>query len=116
MIDFDYSTTENGTMVIRIRGMLDSESNEYFFDCVKEEISNGYKRIVINCIGLGHITSVGLGAMVRARARAAKAGGTIYLARVDATVMQVFQMVKLDRLFDIFPTEREAIEAIEKDL
>lgn len=116
MIDFDYKTTDKGTMIIRIRGILDEESNDYFFDCVKEEIKNGHQRIVINCIGLGHITSVGLGAMVRARARAAKAGGTIFLARVDAKVMQVFQLVKLDRLFDIFPTEHEALEAIEKEL
>lgn len=116
MIDFDYHKTDKGTMVIRVRGMLDEESNEYFFECVKEEVANGHQRIVINCMGLGHITSVGLGAMVRARARAAKAGGTIYLARVDAKVMQVFELVKLDRLFDIFPTEHEALEAIEKDL
>jgi anti-sigma B factor antagonist len=116
MIDFDYSTTDKGTMIIRVRGMLDEESNEYFFDCVKEEINNGHQRIVINCIGLGHVTSVGLGAMVRARARAAKAGGSIYLARVDAKIMQMFQLVKFDRLFDIFPTEHEAVASIEKDL
>ena len=114
MIDFDFEATENGTLVVRLRGFLDHDSNEYFFDCVKEQINNGHKHIVINCDGLGHITSVGLGAMVRARARAAKAGGTIYLARVDANIMQVFSLVKFDRLFDIFPTEHEAVESIEK--
>ena len=113
MIDFDFETTKKGTLVVRIRGFLDHESNEYFFDCVKEQVGNGHKHIVINCEGLGHLTSVGLGAMVRARARTAKAGGTIYLARVDAKIMQVFSLVKFDRLFDIFPTEREAIESIE---
>ena len=114
MIDFNFETTTNGTLVVRIRGFLDHDSNEYFFDCVKEQVDNGHKHIVINCDGLGHITSVGLGAMVRARARVAKAGGTIYLVHVNATIMQVLNLVKFDRLFDIFPTEHEAVESIEK--
>jgi anti-sigma B factor antagonist len=114
MIDFNSRTTEKGTLVISVGGRLNEETNGYFFDCVKEEIQNGNRYIVINCADLGHISSVGLGALVRARSRAAKAGGVIYLAHLDATMMDLFRLVRFDRLFDIFPTEHEAIEAIEK--
>ncbi len=113
MIDFSISNTENGTRVIRVGGQLDSESNDYFFTCMEDEIKNGHDRIVINCADLGEITSVGLGSLVRARSRVAKAGGTIYLARVESRVLELFHIVGFDRLFNIYPTEQEAIAAIE---
>lgn len=113
MIDFKSRKTENGTLVIRATGQLDSESNQYFFDCVQDEIEAGASKIVINFDGLGYISSVGLGALVRASSRAAKAGGTIHLARIENQVLDVLRLVNFDKIFKIFPTEHEAIEAIE---
>lgn len=113
MIDFKSHKTDGGTMVIRASGQLDSESNQYFFDCVKDEIEAGNNKIVINLDGLGYISSVGLGALVRASSRAAKAGGTIHLARIENQVLDVLRMVNFDKIFNIYATEREAIEAIE---
>ena len=113
MLDFSSHQTENGTLVIRLGGELDAESNEYFFKCVEDEINAGHKNIVINCADLGFISSIGLAAFIRARSRIAKNDGKIYLARVNSTIMNVLHIVNLDKIFDIFPKEREAIAAIE---
>ena len=113
MIDFNSQTTDNGTLVIRLGGNLDAENTEYFFDCVKDEIDRGHDRIVINCSDLGFISSVGLGALIRARSRVAKSGGEIYFACIDARILDVMKLTRLDKVFLIFPTEREAIDAIE---
>ena len=109
----DFSSSESGdTLVIRVGGQLDAESNEYFFRCVQDEIEKGHHQIVINCNDLGYVSSVGLGALVRARSRVAKAGGTIYLCRIESKVLDVFRLVGFDRLFNIYETEREALAAI----
>jgi anti-sigma B factor antagonist len=113
MLDFTTQQTENGTLIIRLGGELDAESNEYFFKCVEDEIKNGHRNIVINCSDLGFISSIGLAAFIRARSRVAKSGGRIYLARVNSTIMNVLKIVNLDKIFDIFPKEREAVAAIE---
>ena len=113
MIDFDSHTTEQGTVVIRASGRLDGETNQYFFDCVKDLIEAGNKNIVINFYGLGYISSVGLGSLVRARSRTAKAGGTIHLARIESQVLDILRMVHFEKIFNIYETEHEAIEAIE---
>lgn len=113
MIDFETHKTEQGTLVIRATGKLDSETNQYFFDCVKDEIEAGNKKIVINLYGLGYISSVGLGSLARASSRSAKAGGEIYLARIESQVLEVLRMVRFDKIFHIYDTEHEAIEAIE---
>ena len=113
MIDFHTRKTAQGTLVIRATGKLDGETNQYFFDCIKDEIEAGHTKIVINFEGLGYISSVGLGALVRASSRASKAGGTIYLAQIENSVLDVLRIVSFDKIFKIYPTEGEAVEAIE---
>ncbi|MGI9516844.1 MAG: STAS domain-containing protein [Pirellulaceae bacterium] len=113
MIDFSTHTTDNGTLVIRIGGSLDAENTEYFFDCVQDEIERGHDRIVINCADLGFISSVGLGSLIRARSRVAKTGGEISFARIDARILDVMRLTRLDKVFSIYPTEKEAVAAME---
>jgi anti-anti-sigma factor len=114
MIDFSSRTTEKGTLVIQASGVLDNDTTEYFFDCVRDEIARGHKKIVINFDGLGYISSLGLGALVRASSRAAKEGGTIYLACIENQVLDILRVVSFDKIFLIFDTEDEAIWAIEE--
>lgn len=116
MIDFSRRLTENGTVVIRLGGELTGDSSDYFFGCVEEEIENGNFRIVINCSDLGYISSVGLGTLVRARSRVAGAEGKIFLACIESRVMDVLQIVHFDRIFNIYPSEEEAIAEIEKGM
>jgi len=113
MIDFESRKTEQGTLVINAAGRLDNETNQYFFDCVKDEIESGNIKIVINLQGLGYISSLGLGALVRASSRASKAGGTIYLANIENQVLDILRMVSFDKIFRLYDTEQEAIAAIE---
>ena len=113
MIDFNTHKTEGGTLVIRVGGRLDHDATDYFFNCVQDEINAGNNQIVINCSDLGYISSIGLGVLVRARSRVATAGGKIYLSRIDSQVLEIFRLVNFDKLFNIYPTEREAIAAIE---
>ena len=112
MIDFNSHTTEGGTLVISLKGQLE-QSNDYFFKCVLDEIEAGNTSIVINFAEMGYISSVGLGALVRVRSRIAAAGGTIFLARIENNVLDVFRLVRFDKVFNIYGTEAEAIAAIE---
>ena len=112
MIDFVKEKTENGTLVMRPSGRLDGATQEYFFECVKDEIEAGNKKIVLNFQGLGYISSVGLSTLVRASSAAAKEGGTIYLSSIENKVLDVLHMVKFDKIFNIYGTEEEALVAI----
>ena len=114
MIDFATHTTDGGTLVIRVTGRLDEDSNEYFFKCVKDEIEAGHTKIVINLAEVGHVSSVGLGALLRARSRVAKTGGTIFLAQIENQVLDVFRLVNFEKVFNIFASEQEAVTAIEE--
>ena len=114
MIDFKSRKTDKGTLVIQASGKLDNDSHQYFFDCVKDEIENGNKKIVINFDGLGYVSSLGLGSLVRETSRAAKVGGTIHLTGIESHFLDILSMVNLDKAFHIFDTEEEAIWAMEE--
>ena len=114
MIDFEKHMTDGGTLVLRVVGRLDEDSKEYFFTCVKDEIESGNTKIVINLAGVGHISSVGIGALLRARSRVAKHGGTVFLARIENQVLDAFRIINFEAVFKIFASEQEAIIAIEK--
>ena len=60
-------------------------------------------------------SSVVLGGLIRASSKAAKAGGTIYLARIENHLLDLFRLVKFDAIFNIYDTEQDAVAAIEQD-
>ena len=112
MIDFVREKTDNGTLVMRASGRLDNATQQYFFECVKDEIESGNSKIVLNLQELGYISSVGLSTLVRASSEAAKDGGTIYLSSIENRILEVLSMVKFDKIFNIYGTEEEAVEAM----
>ena len=57
-----------------------------------------------------------LGGLIRARSKAAKAGGTIYLARIENHLLDLFRLVKFDTIFNVYDTESDAIAAIEQSI
>lgn len=116
MIDFNRHETDCGILVVRVAGKLDGEANQYFFDCIQDELVSGKHNIVINFSDVGYISSAGLGSLVRARSRVSKSGGLIYLSRIENNLVDIFSLIGFDKVFKIFPTETEAIEAMKQHL
>ena len=116
MIDFKKHKTDDGILVVRVAGDLTGESNQYFFECIQDETESGQKHIVINFSDVGYVNSAGLGTLVRARARVNKSGGHIYLARIENKLIEMFSLVNLEKIFNIYPTEGEAVEAMRQKL
>ncbi len=112
MIDFERISKENNTVLIRVDGNLDDTTTNYIFECVKDELETGVRNVVLNLANVGYVSSVGLGELVRAKSRAAKVGGTIYLCEINNPVLEVLSLVSFDKLFNIYPTEGETLEAI----
>ncbi len=113
MIEFDSRRTENGTLVIRLSGKLDESAANYLFHCVEGEINDGNTNVVINCADLGYISSFGLASLVRARNKILKNGGKVCMAEVQSVISELLNVVNFDRIFDIYPLERDAIWELE---
>lgn len=113
MFNFRYEKVGQNKDIVAVvvSGKLDESNCEYLLDCVKEEILEGRKKLIIDCYELTYISSMGLGMLVRVHSRMKKLGGDVKLAAVHGAVAQVMSIVGLNKLFHIYPAVGDAIAA-----
>jgi anti-anti-sigma factor len=66
-------------------------------------VDGGIASLIIDCTRMTNISSLGLGALIRLHARAARHGGDVKLCCISGLPMQVLRMMRLDRVFEIYP-------------
>ena len=110
MIEFESYKMGNDDeiVVIALSGRIDQAASEYFLDCVRGQIEDGDRKLVLDCRNVEFISSLGLGSLVRAHSRMKHVGGNVKLARINALLTDVLRTVGLNKLFHIYPTVREA--------
>jgi anti-sigma B factor antagonist len=64
---------------------------------------------VIDLSEVEFMDSTGLGSMLSCLRIVKSKGGTLRLCNLSSEVEQLFEMVMMDRVFDIFPTQEEAL-------
>ena len=69
------------------------------------------KRFVLHLGGVAYIDSGGLGALVRSLGTLRAARGDLKLCELSPLLKQVFEATHLKGIFEIYGTEREAVEA-----
>lgn len=90
-------------MVLCADGGLDASNAADLVRQVELLAGSGITRLILDCSKLTHISSVGLGALLRLHARAAKQGGEVKLSGVSGLPMQVLSLMRLDRVFGVYP-------------
>ena len=105
------SRTVDGILVLTCSGrMVFGEESSLLRDTVKQAITNN-KKIVLNLGEVNYIDSGGLGTLVSLHTTAYTAGASIKLANLTKRVGDLLQVTKLLTVFDVYSSEREAIES-----
>ncbi|MCE9531489.1 MAG: STAS domain-containing protein [Planctomycetes bacterium] len=113
MFDFKYEKVGQNRNIVAVvlSGTLDASNCDYLLDCIKDEILEGHNKLILDCGRLEFISSMGLGMLVRVNSRMKKLGGDVKLADVRSAVSHLLGVVGLNRIFQIYPTVGDAIEA-----
>lgn len=113
MFDFEYKQVgkDKDIVAVVLSGTLDESNYNFLLECVSEEILEGRKKLILDCVDLTFISSMGLGMLVRVHSRMKKLGGDVKLAAVQGMVANVLGVVGLNKIFNIYPTVGEAIAA-----
>ncbi len=69
----------------------------------------GNKHLVINLSETQHLNSTALGVLISAHSNYVRRGGQMKLAAVDKRIENIFVITKLSLVFDVYPTEEQAI-------
>jgi anti-sigma B factor antagonist len=102
------SSARGSVTVIELSGRFDANTMPQ----VKRELERATTAdVVVNLSGVHFIDSAGLSALISALKRCRQAGGDLRLSNLQQPVRIIFELTKLQRAFEIFASESEAVAA-----
>ena len=112
-----HATDRNGVTVARIRAeaILNEAQVQAFGQALLALADVPGQRVILNFLGVHHLSSLALGELIRLHKRLAESGGELCLADIDPRIWEIFAITRLDRLFRIFDREEEALAALLAD-
>jgi anti-sigma B factor antagonist len=104
---------QNEVLVITIdQPNLDAASAAYIKTKISDLVSSyKLKSLVLNLEKINFIDSSGIGALIGLEKEIKKLGGDIKLCRMTNTVRTIFEMVQLNRVFEVYPNQQQAVRA-----
>ncbi len=101
--------------VLQVAGRLDSQASVALLGSVQRLIEEEKHEIIIDFDKLEIVSSEGLAALIQSKSQLRKLNGALRLANLHGPVLEVFQLVHFDRLFDLHPSIEEAVEQFATD-
>ncbi|MEA3489980.1 MAG: STAS domain-containing protein [Candidatus Omnitrophota bacterium] len=99
----------NGISVYRVNGDIDIKTSPEVKKSFDDDIKLKQEKIVVNLKDVGYVDSSGLATLVEILKNMRAYGGRLKLTNLSAKVKGLFEITKLDKLFDIFGEEDEAL-------
>jgi anti-sigma B factor antagonist len=108
--------TEDNVKIIPLAGRLDTYSapkNRKLLEKTLTEAAAGgaSPNLVIEMSHVSFVDSMGLSMLVQALKRARELNGDVRLCSVQQPVRMIFELTRLDKVFEIFVSESEAVQA-----
>jgi anti-anti-sigma factor len=100
-----------GVRVVTVSGRLDTVTSEQAGPRLIEAIQQSGAGVIVDMKGLDFISSAGLGALLGAESAAMASGKPMACIRPQPMVYKIFKVADLDRKFDFFDAESEALQA-----
>lgn len=97
------------TLTLRLQGELDASSAVGLDDVLSAEEVTHFRRVLIDCTHLDYISSAGLGVFISNLQRFQDAGTSLVFFGMQEKVYNVFEILGLDALMTIVPTQAEAL-------
>lgn len=108
------TTEHHGAVVVLSPDVDHLDSSNY--TAVREEVEAATAdrtRVVLDMGRVRFVDSAGLGAILSIMRRLGERGGTLKIAAVTPSVEQLFDLVRLKRIIDIYPTSEDAVGAFQ---
>ena len=101
-------------MIITLKGklILQDETSQ-LHDCIKAVLERDIKKIILNLRNLSRISSLGIGAIMRALTVVRDAGGDLRLAGLDSNIKNIFEITRLIGVIQIYDQNDQAIASFE---
>jgi anti-sigma B factor antagonist len=105
--------SEDNVEIIVLEGRIDQEASEELETVLEEYISSTRINICIDMINVKHICSSALGVLVAIKRKIKDKDGDIKLVIANENLMKLFQTTMLDKVFEIYDSQRECLSAFD---
>jgi anti-sigma B factor antagonist len=95
--------------VVPLKGEIDLHVSPMVTVALNDVIDKKPERIVVDLSGVSYIDSAGLAALIQAMQKVEGYGGKFMLAGLQETVRSIFEISRLDQVFQIFPDADAAL-------
>ena len=95
--------------VLPLKGEIDLHVSPSVTALLDEMIDKKPERLVVDLSGVTYIDSAGLAALIQAMQKVEAYGGKFLLAGLQETVRSIFEISRLDQVFQIFPDADSAL-------
>jgi anti-sigma B factor antagonist len=102
---------EGDVTVLDVEGQLIVGNRQELKQKVLEELENGERKFLIDFERTGYIDSSGLGVLVSLSKKIREQGGELRLANLNDDLRTLFELTKLDTLFQISSSRDEALSS-----
>ena len=103
---------KNGILICYVSGEIDINTSPQFKKIFDKLIGAKKEKIVLNFKNVSYIDSSGLATLVEILKGLRSYGGKFKLSNLSTKVKNLFEITKLDTLFDIVPKEEEAVKGL----
>ena len=113
-MDFQIDQQDSATIVTFSGPSLDASNNREFVETFSPLMIPD-ARIVFNMCHLRFVDSSGLGSLMLCLRRLSASGGMLKLCGLSKSIQALFELVRMNRVFDIYPTTEEAVQALKSN-
>lgn len=99
----------NGSAVVDVQGDVDLSRSSEFQQSLLVVMDQKPERIVVNLAEVPYMDSSGVASLVKLLSRTKREGVVLRLAALTDRVRSIFEITRLDSVFDIHPTVEEAL-------
>ena len=101
----------NNIKVVELQGRLDAHQGK-LVDEKLTKVLDTQSRTIVNLSKVHFIDSTGLSILVKGMKHHREKAGDLVLCELQQPVRIIFELTRLDRMFAIYPTETEALQAL----
>ena len=99
-----------GVSVLDLSGkIILGEGDGQIRDRIKDLLSDGQRRILLNLGDVNYIDSAGLGALISSYTTTKREGGQLKLVNLTKRIQDLLAITKLITVFDTYDDEKEAL-------
>jgi anti-sigma B factor antagonist len=96
-------------VIVEVSGDIDLGTSSAFQQAMLGLLDEDPKRIVMNLKDVPYMDSSGVATLVKLLSKTRKSGATLALTAMTERVRSVFEITRLDGIFEVYATEKEAM-------